>query len=67
VKVESRGKYPGVKLHLEPEEVSVILLSLRGPTTTDSGDLYRAESQEDGEEDQQAAKRKLLGSWTTHP
>jgi hypothetical protein len=25
VKVESRGKYPGVKLHLEPEEVEIIL------------------------------------------
>lgn len=25
MKVESRGKYPGVKLHLEPEEVTTIL------------------------------------------
>jgi hypothetical protein len=25
IKVESRGKYPGVKLHLEPEEIQTIL------------------------------------------
>lgn len=25
MKVESRGKYPGVKLHLEPEEVETVL------------------------------------------
>src|SRR4051812_46717847 len=28
MKVESRGKYPGVKLHLEPEEVEIILTYL---------------------------------------
>jgi hypothetical protein len=40
IKVESRGKYPGVKLHLEPEEVSVILAQLGEGQDEDSGDLY---------------------------
>lgn len=36
MKVESRGKYPGVKLHLEPEECSVLTLlaavqDIKGP------------------------------------
>lgn len=38
MKIETRGKYPGVKLHLEPEEVqAVVVLS----TLDHADDLYQ--------------------------
>jgi hypothetical protein len=36
VKIESRGKYPGVKVHLEPEEVEVLLNFMKTAGSIDS-------------------------------